>query len=99
MASCIPKKNCAHRLLGTVCSEKVRAGGGGARGARGVRCSKTLHSRELAGNLNDVGFRHPLPENPLENACQPINGPTRCNIPFSSIQAAGDYFSATITIH
>ena len=28
MTTCIPKQNCAHRLLGTVCSEKVLEGGG-----------------------------------------------------------------------
>ena len=29
MTTCIPKQNCAHRLLGTVCSEKVGGGGMG----------------------------------------------------------------------
>ena len=28
MTTCIPKHNCAHRLLDTVCSEKVGGGGG-----------------------------------------------------------------------
>ena len=27
MTTCIRKQNCAHRLLGTVCSEKVGGGG------------------------------------------------------------------------
>ena len=27
MTTCIPKQNCAHILLGTVCSEKVGGGG------------------------------------------------------------------------
>ena len=27
MTTCIAKQNCAHRLLGTVCSEKVGGGG------------------------------------------------------------------------
>ena len=30
MTTCIPKQNCAHRLLSTVCSEKVGGGGGGS---------------------------------------------------------------------
>ena len=28
MTTCIPKQNCAHRLLGTVCTEKAGGGGG-----------------------------------------------------------------------
>ena len=34
MTTCSPKQNCAHRLLGTVCSGKVGWGVGGGGGGK-----------------------------------------------------------------